>query len=176
MKYFKTPKFLFEVLGEKQTILEVTCTIIFALLGTGAVYLISDIHLSNWKAVLGVLLIGDILAGCLANFSFGTNEYYAKRPNNRLIFIAIHIHILVIAWLLSQPFHDALVVWAYTIISAFIVNALNGRTIQVFIAANFMCFGMFLLIFLSLPTWFFIVCMFFMIKVLFSFSVNHYGN
>ncbi|AWY01592.1 hypothetical protein A8139_17690 [Marinomonas primoryensis] len=52
-----------------------------------------------------------VLAGCIANFSFGTNEFYSKRPKNRLIFISIHIHILVIAWLLSEPMGAALIVW-----------------------------------------------------------------
>lgn len=176
MKYFKIPEFLFEVLGERQSILEVTCTIIFALVGGGIIYSVADIDLGSWQTVVAYILIVDVLAGCIANFSFGTNEFYSKRPKNRLVFISIHIHILVIAWLLSEPMGTALIVWSFTIASAFLVNALNGKSIQGFIAANLMCYGIFLLIYLSLPVWFLMVSMFFMIKVLFSFSVDHFDK
>jgi len=176
MKYFKTPEFLFEVFGEKQSILEVSCVIVFALFGSWIIYCAADIQLNNYKAIIAYVLIADVLAGCIANFSFGTNEFYAQRPKNRIIFIAIHIHILVIAWLLSEPMDTALIVWGFTIASSLIVNALNGKTIQSFIAANLMCYGIFMLIYLNLPIWFLMVSMFFMIKVLFSFSVNHFNK
>jgi hypothetical protein len=176
MKYFKTPEFLFEVLGEKQSILEVSCTVIFALLGSLIIYSVAGIESSNWKTVVAYILIVDVLAGCIANFSFGTNEFYSKRPKNRLVFISLHIHILAIAWLLSQPIDTALVVWGFTIVSAFLVNGLNGKSIQGFIAANLMCYGILLLIYLSLPVWFLMVSVFFMIKVLFSFSVDHFDK
>ncbi len=174
MKYFKTPTFLFDVFGEKQTVLEVSCTVLFALLGSWMIYSVADIRLDSWKAVVAYLLIADILAGCIANFSVGTNAFYSKRPKNRLIFIAIHVHIIVVAWLLSEPIANALIVWGYTIMSAFLVNWLNGKVTQRFIAANLMCYGIFLLIYLSLPMWFLMVSVFFMIKVVFSFSVNHF--
>lgn len=176
MKYFKTPEFLFEVLGEKQSILEVSCTLAFALMGSWIIYFVADIELANWQTVVAYILIADVLAGCIANFSFGTNEFYSKRPRNRIVFIAIHIHILLIAWLLSEPMGTAWIVWGFTIASAFLVNALNGKPIQNFIAANLMCYGIFLLVYLSLPVWFLMVSMFFMIKVLFSFSVDHFNT
>lgn len=176
MKYFKTPEFLFEVFGEKQSILEVSCTLVFALFGSWIVYSVADISLDNWKSIIAFLLIADVLAGCIANFSYGTNEFYAQRSKNRLIFIAIHVHILVIAWLLAEPMDSAVIIWGYTIASAFIVNTLKGKSIQSFIAANLMCYGIFLLIYLSLPLWFLMVSTFFMIKVLFSFAVDHFAN
>jgi hypothetical protein len=174
MKYFKTPESLFEVLGEKQTVLEVSCILLFALFGSLIIYNEAEIQFDHWRSVIAYILIADVLAGCIANFSFGTNEFYAQRPKSRLIFIAIHIHILLIAWLLAEPMESALIIWGFTIGSAFIVNAFHGKSIQLFIAANLMCYGVFLLIYLSLPSWFLMVSMFFMIKVLFSFSVDHF--
>jgi len=176
MKYFNTPEFLYEVLGEKQSVIEVICIIVFTLFGSSIVYFVAGITFENWKEILAFILIADVLAGCIANFSFGTNEFYAKRGTNRLIFIVIHVHILAIAWLLAEPLTDALIVWAYTIIGAFFVNAFAGMQIQKFLAANLMCYGIFLLIYLSLPVWFLMVSMFFMIKVLFSFAVNHFNT
>jgi hypothetical protein len=174
MKYFKTPKFLNEVFGEKQSILEVSCTLLFALSGSLIIYSLANFDLGSWQTVLAYILIADVLAGSIANFSLGTNEFYSKRPKNRLIFISIHVHILAIAWLLSEPMDTALIVWGFTIASAFLVSALKGKSIQGFIAANLMCYGILLLIYLSLPVWFLMVSMFFMIKVLFSFSVDHF--
>lgn len=176
MKYFKMPEFLYEVLGEKQSLPEIVGTIVFALFGSWAIYSVADFALDDWKTIVAFVLIADVLAGCIANFSFGTNEFYAQRPKNRLIFIAIHIHLLVIAWLLDAPIDSALMIWAYTIMSALIVNALKGKPIQLFVAANLMCYGLFLLLYLSPPVWFLMVSLFFMIKVMFSFAVDHFGK
>jgi hypothetical protein len=63
MKYFKTPEFLFEVFGEQQSILEISCTIVFALFGSWIVYSVAGISLDNWKSIIAFLLIADILAG-----------------------------------------------------------------------------------------------------------------
>lgn len=174
MKYFKTHSFFHEVFGEKQSALEVVCTIAFAILGTCLVYSVADFELHDWKVALAFVIIADVLAGVIANFSLGTNQFYAARPKNRIAFIAIHIHIVAIAWFLQAPMDAALITWVYTICSAFLVNALKGKTYQKFIGANLMCYGMLLLIYLQLPMWFLIVSLFFMVKVVFSFSVDHY--
>ena len=176
MNYFKTPKFLHDVLGEKQTFLEVVCIIAFALVGTALIYLIAKPLLLNWQTVLAFVVIGDVLAGCIANFSYGTNAYYSKSPKKRLLFISVHVHIIAIAWLMGISLIDASIIWFFTIVSAFITNHFKGKKIQVFIGANLMCYGLILAIFLSLPDWFLIVSVFFMIKVLFSFSVDHYAS
>lgn len=174
MKHLKMPEFLFDVFGEKQSLLEVLCTLVFALLGTTIIFLMADIEAVDWKVVAAYVLIADVLAGCIANFSLGTNQFYAQRPKNRLIFIAIHIHILLVAWLMSEPMDSALIIWGFTVLAAFLVNALNGKSMQKFIAANLMCYGLFLLVYLPLPAWFLMVSLFFMIKVMFSFSVDHF--
>ncbi|CCQ11557.1 hypothetical protein PALB_24580 [Pseudoalteromonas luteoviolacea B = ATCC 29581] len=90
-------------------------------------------------------------------------------PQNRLLK-------LVIAWLLGTPFDHALLIWGYTILSAFVVNALRGNHFQLIIAASLMRSGLFVLLLLPVPMWFLIVSTFFMIKVMFSFAVDHYGN
>lgn len=176
MKYCKIPQCLFDVLGERQSLFEVGCAVIFALFGSWVMYSFAGIALDTWKAIAAYVLIVDVLAGCIANFSVGTNEFYSTRPKKRLIFIAVHIHILVIAWLLAEPMTNAIIIWAYTIGSALLVNALKGRSIQGFVAVNLMCYGILLLIYLSLPTWFLIVSIFFMIKVAFGFSVDHFAR
>ena len=177
MNYFIVPNYLHEVFGEKQSKLEVLLTLLFAFIGSLLLYFLfynPDTQEKGWIVVTAFIVISDILAGCIANFTKGTNEFYAQRPRGRLLFISIHFHILIIAWLLSVPFESALIVWGYTIVSALIVNAFKKTTIQLFIAANLMCYGIFLLMTLTIPTWFLIISIFFMIKIMFSFSVDHY--
>lgn len=176
MKTFKTPKFLFEVFGERQSVLEIACTLAFAVLGSLFVFYAAGMPLDSWRVAIAFVLIADVFAGCIANFSLGTNEFYARRPKNRLVFISVHVHIVVIAWLLQQAIGPALVVWGYTISAAFFVNALQGKSFQGFVAANLMCCGLLLLISLPLPSWFLMVSVMFMIKVVFSFSVDHFGK
>ncbi|NQY93260.1 MAG: hypothetical protein HRT43_03760 [Campylobacteraceae bacterium] len=178
MNYFKVPEFLHDVFGEKQSFIEVFASILFALIGSLLIYnlfYMDNSHLSSWKIILGFILIADVLAGCIANFSKGTNNYYSKRAKNRLIFISMHIHIIVIAWALEASLESAVLIWIYTIIAASIVNFLKGSVIQGFIAANLLCYGIFLLIYLTLPIWFLMVSLFFMMKVIFSFAVDHFN-
>ncbi|MEJ2763544.1 hypothetical protein VV869_06135 [Photobacterium sp. MCCC 1A19761] len=163
--------------GEKQSVIEVVCTALFAVIGTSLIFFrfdFPDPQPTLWRTVLGVVLIADVLAGCVANFTRGTNQYYAQRPKGRLLFIAIHVHLLAIAWLLSAPMLAAFWIWLYTIASALIVNRLLGHPMQVFIAASLLCFGLLLILSLALPGWFLVTSIFFMMKVMFSFAVDHY--
>ena len=166
MNYFIVPTYLHEIFGEKQSKLEVSLTLLFAFIGSALLYFlfyIPDNQERTWVVAIAFVLISDVLAGCIANFTKGTNQFYAQRPKGRLLFISIHFHILIIAWLLSVPFEPAL-----------IVNAFKETTIQLFISANLMCYGIFLFMILTIPTWFLIVSIFFMIKIMFSFAVEHY--
>ena len=177
MNIFQVPKVLHEVFGESQTRLEVSLTVIFAVLGCVFLYVFhfpKNTDVSGLFVVLGFVLVGDILAGCIANFTHGTNNYYANRLNSRWVFIAIHFHIIAITWLLDGPLMKSIVVWAFTIASASIVNLLNNHQHQLFIAANLVCLGMLLISVLDMPMLFTIVSLFFIMKVVLSFAVNHY--
>ncbi|ENP8322901.1 hypothetical protein ACTQ8I_002611 [Vibrio vulnificus] len=177
MADIQIPKSLHEVFGEKQSALEIACVFAFAFVGTAIVYWHLYLPMNaelNWKVALGFVLIADVLAGCVANFTKGTNQYYAARPSSRFTFIAIHFHVIAIAWLLGESILLAWMVWIYTITSALVVNSLNGHRLQLFVSASLMCFGLLLLLLLPLEPWFLACSLFFMIKVVFSFAVDHY--
>ncbi|EHD0095266.1 hypothetical protein JZN58_000113 [Vibrio vulnificus] len=171
------PKSLHEVLGEKQSLLEIVSIFAFAFVGSAAIYGVLY-HPSSpevtWQVAMGFILIVDVLAGCVANFTRGTNLYYASRRSSRLMFIAIHFHVIAIAWLLGESILLAWMVWVYTITSALVVNSLNGHRLQLFVSACLMCVGLLLLLLLPLEPWFLACSLFFMIKVVFSFAVDHY--
>ncbi|WP_104402643.1 hypothetical protein [Vibrio penaeicida] len=179
MTSFQVHPSLHEVLGEEQTYFEVACIALFATLGTWLIY--TSYYFPNIAegrgliaTIVGFIIVADVLAGCIANFSRGTNNYYASKPKARIVFIISHVHILLIAWLLEGPLIEAGIVWAFTIGFATVVNRFAGSSYQTFIGATVMCVGLLLLPLLQLPNWMAIVSALFMLKVVYSFGVNHY--
>lgn len=178
MKYFNVPVSLKEVFGEQQTSIEVVVTLASSLLASFIIYAYLYPASSSrvMAIILGFVLVWDVLAGCIANFTYGTNQYYAARDTSRWVFIAIHFHIIAIAWLLDGPLLSSVWVWGYTIASAIAVNVLKGHRLQLFVAANFVCMGLMFIFLLAMPAWFSLVSMFFLLKVVLSFAVDHYKN
>ncbi|HAS8358733.1 hypothetical protein IOC44_22200 [Vibrio vulnificus] len=177
MAEIQVPKSLHDVFGERQTVFEIASVLAFAIAGTLLIYwqlYLPTFSELNWKTIVGFVVIADVLAGCVANFTKGTNQYYAARPSSRFTFIAIHFHIVAIAWLLESSLLNAWIVWGSTITAALIVNALKGHRLQLVVAANLLCYGLLLLIMLPMEPWFLACSLFFMLKVVFSFAVDHY--
>jgi hypothetical protein len=130
-----------------------------------------------WRSAIAYLLIVDIFAGCIANFTRSTNNHYAARDNERLVFIAIHLHILIVAWLLGISLWYAFVVWGYTIAGAFVVNAFKHSRFQIFVGGMLLSIGIALVALgIDVPKYFLVISLLFMMKVLFSFAVDHYGQ
>lgn len=174
----RIPSFLRDMLGESQTLGELLSIGILSVgltttLFTAFPEMAQDLPI--WRSILAYLLILDIAAGCVANFTRGTNNYYAVRPKERWIFIAIHVHLLLIAALLGTGFWHALIVWGYTIAGALAVNALHGSRIQLFTAGSLLVAGMAVAVLsVQVPNYFLLISLLFMLKVLFSFTVDHY--
>lgn len=180
MRTIQIPTFLHDVFGETQTWIEVVTILVFGIGGSCMIFFqfpeITQNGLS-WKVILGFLLIFDILAGCVANFSRGTSEFYASRNKNRIVFLAIHFHILGVAWLLGASIEHSLIIWGYTILSGGIVNYLKGNRFQLFTGGFLMSSGIIMIVSIpAIPLWFLIVSMLYMVKVMFSFAVDHYSN
>lgn len=181
LKQRKIPKFLHDIFGESQSLGIIASIVGFGVVATIAVastYPHMFESLPLWQTLLALLFIFDIFAGSVANFTASTSNYYAEREKNRYIFIAIHFHILLVAALLENGMATALVTWAYTIAGAFIVNSLIGKQSQTYVAGLLLCAGTIGLLLLGSNTtpYISVVSLLFMIKVLFSFAVDHYGK
>lgn len=180
MKMVRIPSFLHDVFGEKQSIGSLIAILLFGGLLTAALYGIfpeMTRTLPVWRSALALLLIFDIFAGCLANFTASTSNFYAARKTNRIVFISIHVHIVLVALLLQTNLWHSAAVWAYTIAGAFIVNALIGRQAQLFAAGLLLSAGLGCVPLLpDIQPYMLITCSLFMLKVLFSFAVDHYGK
>jgi hypothetical protein len=176
----RIPPFLHDVFGKSQTLREILITLLFGIgLATILFWGFPDMwrHLPLWRSAIAYLLIVDIFAGCIANFTYSTNNHYAARDKERLVFIAIHLHILVVAWLLEMNLGYALIVWGYTIIGAFIVNRLKGSQFQLFAGGVLLSIGIAVIVLTAdVPKYFLVISLLFMVKVLFSFAIDHYGQ
>lgn len=173
------PSYLHDVFGESQTVGEILAIVLIGLGGAAGLFLASPAITqgqSFWRSAIAFVLVADIFAGCVANFTRSTNNYYAARGKQRLIFIAIHVHLLIVAWLLGLGFWGALVVWGYTIVGALVVNALKASQFQVFVAGALLVLGIALTVLgMDAPTYFLVISLLFMVKVMFAFAVDHYA-
>ncbi|MBL1241392.1 MAG: hypothetical protein COB13_006055 [OCS116 cluster bacterium] len=169
---------LHDVFGQEQSLIELIAIITFGTLIPVALYqAFTDAFTQPalWKSILATVFILDIAAGCVANFTKSTNNFYAQRAKHRWIFIAIHFHIIIVAYGLEADIYNAVYIWAYTILAAIMVNLLKNTSFQIFFGGLLLACG--LTINLLLPTSqpiMAIIQSLFMLKVIFSFSVDHY--
>ncbi len=179
----RIPPALHDVFGETQTTIELVTVLVF---GTGLAAALFVLFpemtqgLPWWRAGLAFLLVLDVFAGSVANFTRGTNRHYASASNStRVMFIAIHVHLPVIAWLLGMNLWYAAAVWGYTIAGALVVNALKGSRLQslhLFAAGVLLAGGLFAAVVgADVPRYFLGIALLFMVKVLFAFPVDHYN-
>lgn len=130
-----------------------------------------------WRAVLALLLVLDIAAGCVANFTRGTSDFYAGRPCNRWTFIAVHVHVIAVAVLLNLDLAAASLVWGYTIAGTTLVNLLAGKPSQTFAGGLLLAIGLTgVALWPDLSPFMSAVCALFMLKVLFAFAVDHFRH
>lgn len=177
----RIPEPLHEVLGERQSRLELTIVATFGVAVTAWILVAGRELLTGvpvWRAVLAGLLILDVAAGAAANLTRGTSRFYAIRPRHRLVFIAVHIHLPAIAWLLEAPLAPAAVVWASTILMALVLNRLSGSPHQMFVGGVGLAFGIVLVVMLtpSLGAPLAAMAVLFFMKVAFAFAVDHYQD
>ncbi len=171
---------LHDVFGEVQRPGQLIATLTFgvavpAVLAVTSPEIVGSV--SAWRAMLALLLVLDIAAGCAANFTRGTSDFYAGRPRNRWAFIAVHVHVIAVAALLNLELAASIIVWGYTIAGATLVNLLAGKPSQTFAGGLLLAIGLTgVALWPDLSPFMSVVCTLFMLKVLFSFAVDHYGH
>lgn len=178
MKVWKVPKFFHDILGEETDGLTIALVVVVTVIVMTALVVMEGVTFSSSGLVRGsiaFILTADIIAGTIANFSKGTNDYYAKRSLNRWTFIAVHVQLVVIAWLLGFDLVNAVLLWGYVAISATTVNLYAGKKEQRILAASLTSLGMLLgiLFYYGVSLVMLVTAVFFVQKVVFSFSVDH---
>lgn len=179
MTLIQIPPSLHEVLGQRQSLLDLVAVGVAALAGglafaAGVEWGVGDP--SVWRKLLALILAVDIAAGCVANFTRGTSAYYAASRRRRHYFIALHLHLLVMAWLMQWPLLPLALVWAFTICASVAVVTLTGRRGQPVLAALLVSLGMLALPWLAIDPVVQGVSLLFLIKLVYAFAVDHYGD
>lgn len=170
------PKLLHGALGRSQSVLALTGIAGF---GAGSTVLVLAAHaelssLATWRALLAAVLIFDIGAGYVANFTWAVQEYYRGRPRLLLPFLAGHVHLLIIAALLGLSLADAAVISAYALASAAIVGHLEGER-QKAVAAVFVGTGLLGIAYVASSMAMVLAGQIFILKLTHAHAVNHYG-
>jgi hypothetical protein len=175
------PKFLHELFGTQQNRSELILIILFTITST---LLVAWFTIPYWQTLTWYqnlvlwLLFLDISGGVVANLSEGTINYYNARPKARWLFIAIHIQPLLLAFVLESPIYVALAVWLYTLISASLINHLRAMIYHRLLAGALFATAIIIYVLsgVSLPIPITLIYMLYMMKVIYSFSVDHTGT
>ncbi|HEY7885586.1 MAG TPA: hypothetical protein VIC08_11645 [Cellvibrionaceae bacterium] len=176
---YRVPSAFKEVLGERQSLgallsIALVAAVAAGFWATSPEFNTLQSHLSLWRVLVASALMLDIAAGTVANFTPGTNAFYAQRPAWRWGFIAIHIHLPLVGLLVGAPLLPLIGIWAFTIAAASVVNLCYQRRWQPVLAGALLSIGILITAQMPLPTWLMSLALLFMIKVLYAFAVNHY--
>ncbi len=172
------PKFFHELFGTHQQKPELILILLFTVLATLSTAWITApywVELKWYQNLVLWLLFLDIAGGVVANLSTGTNNHYNEHPKARWIFIAVHIQPLIIAAVLQSPLLIAIIIWLYTLLSACLINSLREKIYHRLLAGALYATALivFVLSDLSLPLLIALIYLLYMMKVIYSFSVNH---
>lgn len=173
------PTFFHELLGKEQTKSSIMIIASFVLISgfiLGILAYDEWMGLSLMKIIVSWFLFLDISGGVVANLSKGTDIFYNQHPRKRWIFIAIHIQPLILAWSLEISMSYGVIIWVYTIISASVLNFLREEANHPLMAGSLTAFGFLIVAYFAQSMTFFATSLliFYVFKVLYSFSVFHH--
>ena len=175
----KIPKSFHELLGEFQTRSSLAAIALFVLVSGLFIGILGYEEwrgLSFLKQVVTWILFLDISGGVVANLTKGTDLYYERNPRKRWIFIAIHVQPLILSWSMGIPIHYGVIICAYTLIGAAILNLMRNYANQNLLAVSLTGVGLLIATYLGQTVPFFAATLwsFYILKVMFCFSVFHH--
>lgn len=134
----RVPRFLRELHGEKASVFDLALTYLAAI-GTAIVIVVRPgarpVASLWWEIALVAVIGADLAGGAVANFTVGTDRYYAARPKLRLVFLMLHVvHPTILYLIIGGPPEVWIAIPAFTLASALVVNSLP-RARQATVAA-----------------------------------------
>ena len=174
-KKIQVHKFLSEVFGHETTMFDllaiIICSISFAIL-TLFVKWNADITIAK-KIILTILAL-DIGGGVVANFTTGTNFYYAESLRKRYLFVLFHLlQPSILIWISPNELQLILGVSIFTLTSSIIVLNIKKHNTQKIVAITLLLLSFMLSVLLNYSDLLLqIVMQLFSIKLILAFSVN----
>ena len=174
-KKIQVHKFLSEVFGHETTMFDllaiIICSISFAIL-TLFVKWNADITIAK-KIILTILAL-DIGGGVVANFTTGTNFYYAESLRKRYLFVLFHLlQPSILIWIFPSELIAVLGVSLFTLTSSIIVLNIKKQYNQRIVAIILLLLSLILSTLLPYTDPLTQIIMhFFSLKLILAFSVN----
>lgn len=174
-KKIKVPKTLHDLFGRETTLPDLFAVFIGSFsLTILTLTFIWEVDLSFAKKVVLTLLAFDIGGGVVANFTEGTNNYYAESLKKRNLFVLIHVlQPLLLAWIYQSNLIAILIVSGFTLISTFCIINIKENNIQRVIASTLLLIGIFLIHLLNFSDQLLqVILIVYSVKLILSFAVN----
>jgi hypothetical protein len=174
-KKIQVHKFLSEVFGRETTTFDLLAIIIssasFALL---TLFLKWNADITIIKKIILTILALDIGGGVVANFTTGTNNYYAESLRKRYLFVLFHLlQPSILIWIFPNELLAVLGVSIFTLISSIIVLNIKRYYNQRIVAVTLLLLCLILSTLLNYTdTLIQMIMQLFSIKLILAFSVN----
>jgi hypothetical protein len=145
-KKIQVHKFLGEIFGRETTTFDLLAIIIgsvsFALL---TLFVKWNADITIIKKIILTILALDIAGGVVANFTRGTNNYYAESLQKRYLFVLFHLlQPSILIWIFPNELLAVLGVSIFTLISSIIVLNVKKHYNQRIIAVTLLLFSLIL--------------------------------
>ena len=171
----KVHKFFHELFGQETTIIDLLAIIISSFSFAGLTLLLKmNEDISVIKLVILTILALDIAGGVVANFTTGTNNYYADSLRKRYLFVLVHLlQPSILIWIFPYELSVILGVSIFTLTSSIIVLSIKRHYDQRIIAVTLLLFSFILSTLLNYSEPLTQIFMqLFSIKLILAFSVN----
>lgn len=143
----KVHPFLHEILGVESNLTDLLAILLASIALTITVQvLVNDLDLSLLKNILLLLLTLDIGGGVVANFTEGTNNYYADSMKKKYLFVLLHvIQPLLLGWIFPLTNIMLLFSTLYTLLCTLLIINIKEHNTQRISAATLLILGITLL-------------------------------
>ena len=168
-------KFLRELFGRETTTFDLLAIIISSGSFAGLILMIKwNADITVIKKIILTILALDIGGGIVANFTTGTNIYYAESLRKRYIFVLSHLlQPSILIWIFPSELIAILGVSLFTLTSSIIVLRIKKHYNQRIIAVTLLLLSIFLSTFLNYTDPLTkMIMQLFSIKLILAFSVN----
>ena len=178
-KKIQVHKFLFELFGRETTTFDLLAIVIGSLSFAGLTPILKwNTDISNFKLIILTILALDIAGGVVANFTTGTNNYYAESLRKRYFFVLFHLlQPSILIWIFPSELLVILGVSLFTLTSSIIVLNVKKQYNQKIVAITLLLLCLILSTLLNYTdTLIQMIIQLFSIKLILAFSVNWTAN
>jgi len=172
---FKVHRLFHELFGRETTTFDLLAIVISSFSFAGLTLILKwNANISIIKIIMLTVLSLDIAGGVVANFTTGTNNYYAESLRKRYLFVLFHLlQPSILIWIFPSELIAILGVSLFTLTSSIIVLNIKKQYNQRIVAISLLLLS--LIISTLLPytdplTQ--IIMYFFSLKLILAFSVN----